>query len=219
MTDEHRAARARRRTWVTGGVLVVLTALVGVFARFDLARFHFLKDVLWALAVTVLVIGLGRAGSITARRPIASIVVLLQVAVASPLLPAFLSGLAPRDTGNLYEEEDAYMALMMPYFFAVFALTVAAVILIGIIGALPHGCSWAPAVVTAASALASAAAVAVVPLTDEAGPVRRVLFEVPGAGMLLLGVLAIVLGVRAERAERATPVVTERGGAEVSISS
>lgn len=189
-------ARQRRRTWVVGGSLIVLAASVGFVARFELAPYHAAKDVLWALAVLVLVVGLGRAGSITRRRPFASAVALLQVAVAAPPLPTFLSGLVPDDPGNLYAQEDAYMAVMIPYQALLFTMTLAAVILIGAIAALPRPWSWAPAFVLAVSVISSTATLAI----GFGGPsavLQRILFEVPGAGMLLLGILAIVLGIRA----------------------
>ncbi|MFK4762760.1 hypothetical protein ACI3KS_17670 [Microbacterium sp. ZW T5_45] len=193
MTEE---ARQRRRTWVVGGILMALAASVGFAARFELAPYHAAKDVLWALAVLVLVVGLGRAGSITRRRPFASTIVLLQVAMAAPPLPTFLSGLVPDDPGNLHAQEDAYLAVMIPYQALLFAVTVVAVILIGAVAALPRPWSWAPACVLALSVLSSTATLAI----GFGGPsavLQRVLYEVPGAGMLLLGVIAIVLGIRA----------------------
>lgn len=198
----NRDARSRRRTWVTGGALLLLTALVGFVARFDLAQFHYWNDVFWAVGVLVLVIGFGRAGSITARRPLATIVTVLQLAVANPLAAGYLSGLVPSDPGNPYAEEDAQNAVMFPYFAVVFVLTVAAVILIGFAKALPRPWSWAPAWALAAS-IVSGAALSVYSMGGGTfGVVTRVLYEVPGVGIALLGVLAIVLGFGATRTAR-----------------
>jgi len=203
-----RDARARQRTWVPGGALLVLSALVGFVARFDLAEFRFLMDAAWAAGVLLLVIGMGRAGSITGRRPFASIVVILQVLIASPPVPTFLSGLIPRNTGNLYAEEDAGTAIMFPYFAAVGVLTIAAVILIGLARALPRPWNWAPAGVLVASAVSSAVMMPLFGLVGIGAVVGRVLYEVPGAGVLFLGVLAIVLGARAGRESMASAPLT-----------
>ncbi|WP_439280158.1 hypothetical protein [Microbacterium sp. A93] len=194
-----RDARSRRRTWVTGGALLLLTALVGFVARFDLAQFHYWNDVFWAVGVLVLVIGFGRAGSITGRRPLATIVTVLQLVFASPLAAGYLSSLVPSDPGNPYAEEDAWIAVMFPYFAVVLVLTVAAVILIGIANALPRHWSWAPALVLAASAASSAALSLFSAGDGTLGIVTRMLYEVPGVGIALLGALAIVLGLRAKR--------------------
>ena len=194
-----RDARARRRTWVAGGATLLLAALVGFVARFQLAQFHYVKDVLWAAGALVLVIGIGRAGSVTGRRPLGTIVALLQVLLASPPVAIYLSGLVPDDPGNPYAEEDAWGSVMFPYFAVIAVATIVAVLLIGFADALPRPWSWAPAWVLALSALSGVASVLLLSRTGSPDVAGRVLYEVPGVGMASLGVLAIVLGVRAAR--------------------
>lgn len=194
-----RDARARQRTWVVGGIMVLLAALVGFVARFQLAEFHHAKDVLWAAGALVLVIGLGRAGSITGRRPLATSVAAGQVLLASPPVAIYLSGLVPHDPSNPHAEEDAWGSVMFPYFAAVALVTVVAVLLIGFADALPRPWSWAPAWVTALSALSSAASILFFARNEASDIASRVLYEVPGVGMASLGVLAILLGARATR--------------------
>lgn len=194
-----RDARARRRTWVAGGIMVLLAALVGFVARFQLAQFHYVKDVLWAAGALVLVIGIGRAGSVTGRRPLGTIVALLQVLLASSPVAIYLSGLVPDDPGNPYAEEDAWGSVMFPYFAVIAVATVVAVLLIGFADALPRPWSWAPAWVLALSALSGVASVLLLSRTGSPDIAGRVLYEVPGVGMASLGVLAMVLGVRAAR--------------------
>ncbi|REJ03903.1 hypothetical protein DY023_16405 [Microbacterium bovistercoris] len=201
MSDQDAAkdARAQRRTWVIGGLLLVLAALVGFVARFERAWMHPAQNVLWAFGVLVLVIGLGRAGSITGRRPLATTTVLLQLAVANPLTAAFVSSLVPQIPDNLYEQEDAQIAVTFPYLGLVLVLTVATVILIGLAGAVPRPWNWAPAGVLAIAAISSFASLRFVTADGAARVAGRILFELPGVGVLFLGVLAIVLGARATR--------------------
>lgn len=197
MTDQ---ARRRRLTWVCGGALIALSALVGFVARFELSQFGWSGEVLWVLGVMILVIGLGRAGSITGRRPVATTVVLLQLVLASTPTRMYLSSLLPEIPGNPNAEEDAWGALMIPYYAALFATTIIAVLLIGFIAALPRPWNWAPAWALAGSGVAMVASISV-PFDDRVAGVRRILFEIPGTGILLLGVLAVVLGLRAGREE------------------
>lgn len=191
-------AQARRLTWVTGGIMLLLAALVGFVARFELAQFHYVKDVLWAAGALLLVVGLGRAGSITGRRPLATTVAVLQLLLAGPPVPLYLSGLVPNDPGNPYAAEDAWMSVMFPYFGAVIVFTVAAVILIGLAGAVPRPWNWAPTWILGLSAVSGASTLHFAG-NGSSDIVSRVLWEVPGVGVALLGVLAIVLGVRASR--------------------
>lgn len=150
-----RDARAQRRTWVIGGALLVLSALVvlvlllafrlGVVAAGGWPVWVYdVKDWLWAIGALVLIIGLGRAGSITGRRPFTTIVVILQVVVASPMTSRWLSTLILDDPQNPHAEEDSWGAVFMPYYLVVFALTLAAVILIARARAVPTPWNWAP---------------------------------------------------------------------------
>jgi len=198
MTDE---MRQRRRTWVIGGVLLVLAAVVGFVARGPFVGMHAATDVFWALGVLVLVIGLGRAGSITRRRPIPTAVVLLQLAVANPLMVWCLSTLPLTDPQNPYQQEDSWISVFLPYYAAVFVLTVAAVIVIGVMRALPRPWSWAPSWVLAWSwglGAASLAMFGAAPLDTPLSTIGALLGLVSAQlGTLFLGVVAVVLGWRA----------------------
>ncbi|MFE6734914.1 hypothetical protein [Microbacterium sp. NPDC057650] len=206
MIDEdaagRRDARVRRRTWVTGGILLVLAALVGFVARFELGRFAQVKDLLWAVGVVVLVIGLGRAGSITGRKMLASVVVLLQVLVASPLAWAYVSSLVLKDPASPQAEEDSWKSIFPLYYLVLSSLTVFAALLIGIARSLPSPWNWAPAWVLGAAFISLLVGAMMFP--GMAGAVR-VAWEIPGVGTAFLGVLGIVLGLRAASVRTASP--------------
>ncbi|WP_431792395.1 hypothetical protein [Microbacterium paraoxydans] len=74
-------SRARRLTWVTGGVLFLLSVVIWFTARGELAGFAIAKDAVFASAAVLFVVGVGRAGSVTDRRPV-STVATLALAVA-----------------------------------------------------------------------------------------------------------------------------------------
>ncbi|WP_219085386.1 hypothetical protein [Microbacterium resistens] len=200
MTNEDPDARSRRRTWVAGGLLLVLSAVVALVARGPLAGIHLAKDALWALGVLVLVIGLGRAGSLTARRPVATVLVILQVVLASPWAARFVSGFVLDDPANPHAEESSWKSIVFPYQVVLAVLTVVVVLLIGIIRAWPRFWSWAPAgglvvwvVVLAAGFLS--------PVTDSRLLGFALVF-LPPVLTALLGGIAIVLGLRAAPASR-----------------
>ncbi|MGB4135684.1 MAG: hypothetical protein WA971_03920, partial [Microbacterium sp.] len=126
-----------------------------------------------------------------------------QLVLASPPASRFVSGLVPKDPQNPYTEEDSWNSIVLPYLGVVFVLTVLAVILIGLAGALPRPWSWAPSWVLAASVIAGWASnllfMASIRQGGAANVVSRMLFELPGVGVMFLGVVAIVLGLRATR--------------------
>jgi hypothetical protein len=198
-----RDARARRRTWVVGGILLVLAALVGFVARFELGRFAQVKDLLWAVGVVVLVIGLGRAGSITGRKPLASVVVLLQVLVASPPAQQYLSSLVLKDPANPQAEEDSWKSIFPLYYLVLFSLTVVAALLIGTARSLPSPWNWAPAWALGAALLSLTAGTMMI--AGVGGVAGRVVWEIPGVGTAFLGVLGIVLGLRAAPVRTTSP--------------
>ena len=197
MTDE---MRQRRRTWLIGGALLVLAGIAGLVARGPLVGMHYAKDVLWALGALVLVIGLGRAGSVTRRRPIPTVVVLLQLAVANPLTAWWLSTLPLKDPQNPYHQEDSWISVFLPYYAAVFALTVASVIVIGVMRALPRPWSWAPSWVLVWSwglGAASLAMFGAAPLDSPLSTIGALLGLVSAQlGTMFLGAVAVVLGWR-----------------------
>lgn len=184
-------ARARRRTWTTGGALLVLAAAVGLVARGPLGWMHYGKDWLWGIGVLVLAIGIGSAGSITGRRPFATIVVILQVIVASPAVSWYLSTHLADYPPSTNAREDAWAALFIPYYLVVFILTLVAAFLIGTARAVPRPWSWAPLwVVLVALAFGLASALGGYALGG------FTVVYLPMISTVLLGILAIVLGIR-----------------------
>lgn len=142
---DQEAGTQRRRTWVIGGAALIGAALAGPILRSAPGGVSYAGDVLWAAGALVLVIGLGRAGSVTGRRPFTTAVVLLQILLANPLAALLVTGLIAKDPQNPQAGEDAWKAIYLPYQVVVFVLTVLAVILIGAAGALPSPWTWAPA--------------------------------------------------------------------------
>lgn len=198
------SGRQRRRTWVTGGILLVLSAVVSVIARGPLAGIAPAKDWLWAIGALVLVIGLGRAGSVTARKPFVTVVAILQILLANPLAAAFVSSFILADPASLQAEEDSWKSTVFPYLVVVFVLTVLTALLIGFARAVPRPWSWAPTWVLAWSWILGFLSLQMF----SGAPVGT--WVATGAvclgwlsaslGTAFLGVVAIVLGLRATRA-------------------
>ncbi|VXB55656.1 conserved membrane hypothetical protein [Microbacterium sp. 8M] len=187
----------------------MLSAVFGLVARGPLAGIAYAKDALWALGVLILVIGWGSAGSVTGRRPFATIVVILQLAVANPLAERLVSGLIPKDEGNPYAEEDAWAAVYLPYQAVVVVLTVLAVVLIGVVRTVPSPWNWAPAWVLAFSWVIGAVGLGLFSSGSLGTPVSTI---GAWAGMIaavlgeaFLGAVAIVLGTRATTASGVLP--------------
>lgn len=178
----------------------MLAAAVGLVARGPLGWMHYGKDWLWGIGVLVLAIGIGSAGSITGRRPFATIVVILQVIVASPAVSWYLSTRLPDLPPSTHAAEDAWGALFMPYYAIVFALTVATVLLIGFAGVVPRPWSWAPSWVLVWSSVfwwLSLQMFSSAPLGTWIATVGAYIGPVSGAiGTAFLGVLALILGRR-----------------------
>jgi hypothetical protein len=182
---------------VTGGVLLVLSAAVGVAAA-HAPWGASVKDWLFLAAVVVLVIGIGRAGSVTARRPIGSTATIL-LAIA-PLTQSFWFGLMPV-TDNPHAAEDVSALFGLTYYGALFVLAVIAVVSIVLADALPSGWRWAPLVVPAWTPLSVGLGMMLfgaTPLgTAFAGLGAIIGFHGPAGGVAFLGIAAIVLGIRA----------------------
>lgn len=85
------AAGVRRRTWIVGGVLFVASALLMLAFRglpgLDLGPFSF-SEAVFAAGAVIFAVGFGRAGSVTARRPLGTfaLVGLAAWLLLSPLL-------------------------------------------------------------------------------------------------------------------------------------
>jgi len=103
MTDAARAARSLRKTLVAGGVLLLVSAVAG-FAVPALVSTPLLVVVGWvgtaafSAALLVFAFGIGREGSIVARRPLA--VTAAIVVAAWPFLERLLTLLVPYENAD-----------------------------------------------------------------------------------------------------------------------
>ena len=204
MTDAATPAlRDARRAWILGGALltayaVMVLVLGGYPGLIPGAAGGVLLDLLWAAALLVLALGVRRAGSVVARRPLG--VVALAVAAAVPFASMLLWTVVPpdpRDNAGIVMLGQGLMVLSLA------ALVVAGVV-IGRAGAVPPRVRWLPLIVIAVAAAAQIAVqiVVVAAGTNLAQPELVVL--VMGApmlgtlGALLLGILTIVFAPRDE---------------------
>ncbi|OJU42456.1 MAG: hypothetical protein BGN97_08870 [Microbacterium sp. 69-10] len=199
-------ARARRRTWTLGGALIALSALLelglpGLQGLFTGMPFPLTRVLFWAGAV-VLAIGMGRAGSVTASRPLGTGVIIalavwqvLVVPVVAPLTTLFAAG-EPADAGYS-------TAVMIGYALNAVALILAilAAVQIARAGVVPPPWRWAPMWVLAAAvaaALLPGLAFAIgMPVDQTSLSALFGFFALLRAGAIgALGVLAMVLAAR-----------------------
>lgn len=197
-STELRALRAQRLTWVTGGVLLLLSVTVGLAARGPLADFSPGKDWLFAAAGILLVIGIGRGGSITARHFVGTISTILLV--VAPVTQSYWFALLPDNTGDLNAEEDAWVLVATAYFGILIMLALISAITIIRAGVVPSPWRWAPLWVmiwTPAAYAIGLAFFSAAPLGTPVASFGAVLsLYGPAAGVAFLGVLGIVLGAR-----------------------
>lgn len=192
------ADRARQRTWVTAGVLLVLSALVGVVARGPLVDIHPARDWLFAAGAILFIIGLGRAGSVTERR-FAGTAATILLAVA-PMTQALWAGFVPGDETDPHAVEDISALVAVAYYGTVFALAVVSVVQIARARVVPSPWRWAPAWVLAWTILTVGFGLNLfgsAPLGTAVAVLGSALVSYgPVAGVAFLGILGIVLGNR-----------------------
>lgn len=200
--DTGSAARQRRRTWVLGGALLVASALVQLAAQGSLAPLYRAVDVLFAAGVLVLVIGIGRAGSVTARRPLGTgaVVALVVVLLVAPYLSStLLTGIAPAPGTISGYQIFFWIQLAVSLMLAILAATQ-----IGRAGVVPQPWNWAPLWALGAVTLAQLIPMAPfwAPLLGSGQDPSALLglFSVFGLvrplAIAFLGIVAIVLGTR-----------------------
>lgn len=198
------AARQRRRTWVLGGALLIACALVQLAAQGPLAPLYRAADWLFAAGALVLVIGLGRAGSVTARRPLGTgaVIALAVVQPAAPYLASLLlTGTVPPPGAISGYEIFAWAQLTAALMLAIIGATQ-----IGRVGVVPRPWNWAPLWALGAVTLAFLIPNAPFwsPLLSSGEDVSGLLALFRAFGLVrplavvFLGVVAIVLGVRSE---------------------
>lgn len=200
--------RDARRAWLVGGCLVLASVAVQLASSQTAGTIlqpwiSWLGALAWAAALTVFAFGIRGSGSVVARRPLG--VAGLLVGGFLPLVfPVFWSiGAGPvlDAGGRTASMVIGYAQLLLP----AVALLVA-VVVIGRAGAVPRGVRWVPAIVFACNAgvqLAAQFAGLAAPVLGQ--QVLTPLFALTGlvstAGSLLLGILAVVFGMRQDPPE------------------
>jgi len=195
----------RRRTWVLGGALLVASALTRLAAQGPLASLYRAVDVLFVAGSLVLVIGLGRAGSVTARRPLGTgaVIALALVLLGAPFAwDALLRDADGYGSGQLI---GASVLLTMVQAVVTLMLAIIAVVQIGRAGVIPRPWNWAPlwalGVVVATRLLAMVPLSPLLPDPADASValfVTGLLGVINTAAIAFLGIVAIVRGTRTE---------------------
>jgi hypothetical protein len=195
------AERARRHTWVSAGVLLVLSALAGFMARGPLVVIHPAGDWLFAAGAILFVIGIGRPGSVTGRRFVGTAATIL-LAVA-PMTRSLWAAFVPDGETNPNTVEDISALVAMLYYGTVFALAIVSVIQIARARVIPSPWRWASAWVLVWTILTVAIGLNLfgsAPLGSTVSVLGSGLAVYgPGAGVIFLGILGIVLGSRGAR--------------------
>lgn len=191
---EARAASARRRTWVIGGILLLLSVLVLVVARGPLAAVVPAKDWLFAAAGIVFAVGLGRGGSVTRRGVLGTVSTILLV--VAPLTQAFWFSLVP-DTLDPHAEEDVWTLTWMAYLAVLAVLALVSIFCIGLADVVPSPWRWAPAWVVAWTPIAYLSGLFLFSSRSPTADLGAYLtLYGPAAGTAFLGILGLVLGRR-----------------------
>lgn len=193
------AAVQRRRTWMTGGVLLLASVLV-TLVNMPGAWFGVSSGLLFAAALVLFAVGLGHGGSVTARRPLGTSA-LIAFAIWDFVRP-WLMGLIPYpgtdDSG--YFSTMRMLAITGEVISLI--LLVIAVTQIGRLRVVPRPWNWAPlwalAVVVLGQVLQGVLVAAnLTVLLMMIGPLYSLIAVLPTA---FLGVLAIVLATRRDPA-------------------
>lgn len=192
--------RSRRRTWMTGGALFLVSALLGLGMVTVPGLPFSVSQMLFHAGAVVFAIGLGRAGSVTGRRPLgtgAIIALAVWSLIASPLAWMLVNAGPPTDAGYLST------ATMMGTADQVVGLVLAiiAAVRIGRTAIVPRPWSWAP--LWALSAIVIAQLIpnliaAAGSISDQTllGALFAVIGLISASAVAFLGVVALVLALR-----------------------
>ena len=196
------AGRARRRTWTAGGVLFLASALLRL-APVELtfgAPVDFAMLLFWAGAI-VFAIGLGRAGSVTARRPLGTGAII--ALVAWQVLVGPLRGAEALMGTQMFGDDATQIAMMYGITLEVvgLALAVIAVVQIARVGVVAppwhRAPAWALGAVVAIRVVVNGAAVAVGTLEQGLlAALFALITVVTAAAVAFLGVTALLLAAR-----------------------
>ena len=191
------ADRERRRTWVAAGVLLVLSALVAVVARGPLMGILPAGDWLFAAGAIIFAVGLGRSGSVTARRVLGTAATIL-LAVA-PLTQGLWARFVPADEPNPNTIEDISATVAMVYYGIVFACAIVSVVQIARARVVPSPWRWAPACALVWTILTVGIGLNVFGSAPLGSPVAllgsALVSYGPAVAVAFLGLLGIVLGM------------------------
>lgn len=195
-------SRARSRTWVVGGALLVACALAQLAARGPLVPLARAGDLLFAAGGVVLVIGIGRSGSITARQPLGTgaVVALAAILLIRPFVFSAVVG-ATSDQATLTRVIPLATGVAAALLAVMLALAITAVAQIARAGVVPAPWRWAP--LWALCVVAPIQAIPMLPLPAVPGDgdlvvaILSVASLLQSAAVAFLGIVAIVLGVRA----------------------
>ncbi|WP_295014355.1 hypothetical protein [uncultured Microbacterium sp.] len=212
--DTGSAARSRRLTWTIGGVLLVLSALTGLAGQSTLPSLNAATLPLFGLGATVLAIGIGRPGSVTARRPLGTGAILALVIVLVVVRPLLTHALLPspveaiRSVGPFPSLAVADLVLTV----VELSCAIVAVVRIARQGVVPSPWRLAPlwALCTVAVTQAIAMLLVSIPGLDAGAVVGVVagLSVIRSAAIVFLGIVAIVLGALAD--PRAVTLLSSR---------
>lgn len=202
--ESGRAGMQRRRTWLIGGILLVAYALMTLVGWMGtVLSVGRLPSLLISAAFFLFAIGIGRGGSVTARRPLGT-----GALIALALWHAGAPWLFDVIPDAAYRDPDLSAVLQMATVTGVVIELVLAIIVvtqIGRIGVVPVPWRWAPLWVLIAVVVGqlpqTGALQGSMAFSQEALVTINALFAViNAAGVCFLGVLAIVLGTRREPA-------------------
>ena len=199
--DSGSAGRQRRRTWVVGGALLVGSAMLRLAAQGPLFALASGVDLLFAAGALLLAIGIGRAGSVTARRPLGTgaVVALVVVLLGWPLV----ANLVTSDDEGFGDGQLIGRAFLVTLVQIVLllAFAIVATVQIGRAGVVPRPWNWAPL-----WALVVVVLTRILPMLMPRGlyadPTGALMLSgalalLGTAAVAFLGIVAIVLGTRA----------------------
>ena len=203
MTDTHIVERAESpapRALFLGGALLLASVVATVAFQvgfYSAGWVGYIPTILFSAALMILAFGIRGSGSVTAGRPLGTFALAALAAwlILSDVLVSALNASIAADSSAAVVVTIIYVALVVK-----FALAVIAVVQIARAGVVPTPLEWVPtwvlAAATASWLLTQLAGLVLINVSQ----VQMTVFALDGAvriaGVILLGVLAIVLGDR-----------------------
>lgn len=196
---------SRRRTWMLGGVLLMTSGFAWIAVEIASAPLGWLGLTTAAIAFVLFAVGLGRDGSVTARRPLgtAALVGFGVLLVAQPLVQMMLNNL-PVGDGPQSAEQYAMMHQTGGIALEIVTLLLALTAVVAILRArvVPSRWRWMPIggliAVVIARGLAYSAQHGTMPFSMVIGILTATRLIAPLV-LLVLGIAATVLALRSRR--------------------